>query len=236
MNSQSTAGSPDSPVEVAPMSAGRLAAAFAKLLGGGPAEMPVGEHEQPSTRLDPPEDVPGVSPLMVFEGLLFVGHPGGEPVTVEQAGAVLRGLTASDLEQLAERLNALYRSQHRPYLIERKADGYRLALSASFCRLRDQMQSRTRRARLSRAALDVLSLVAYRGPLTAEQIQEGCGASSASVVRQLVRRDLLAVVRPGARGAARVYRTTDRMLQVFHLGSLAELPQSRDWEPSDQAP
>jgi segregation and condensation protein B len=176
---------------------------------------------------------PSVSPAMVFEGLLFVGHPGGEPVTVEQCSAVLRGWNAADFQELAESLNEVYRRQGRPYHVERLADGYRLALTAEFARLRDQLQSRTRRARLSRAALEILSLVAYGGPLTGEQISERCGAAASGVLRQLVRRNLLAVSRPsGARGP-RSYRTTDRFLEVFRLDSLAELPRSQDLDQAD---
>ena len=237
MASKSSSSAPGPAAESAPLSAGRFVAAFAKLLGGN---APAGEHlasdvAAPRDAADPPAD-PSVSPAMIFEGLLFVGHPGGEPVTVEQCSAVLRGLNAADFGELAQGLNDLYRGQGRPYEVERLATGYRLALTHEFVRLRDQIQSRSRRARLSRGALEVLSLVAYRGPLTGEEIAERCGSAASGVLRQLVRRNLLAVSRPQAGRGPRSYRTTDRFLEVFHLESLAELPRSHELDPSADSP
>jgi segregation and condensation protein B len=220
----------------APSSAGKLAAAFAKLLGGGSRSKPV-------QVVEPPEEAPPlrsetlvVTPAMVLEGLLFVGQPGNAAITEEQAAAVLGDESSGDIAHLVEELNELYQAQNRPYRIERRGDGFCLALTVHYERLRDGLSSRNRRARLSRTALDVLSVVAYRGPLTGEQIQDHCGGNSATVVRQLVRRDLLAVDRAEQRGPARVYRTTERFLEVFHLANLAELPRSQELGGGDQAP
>lgn len=220
------------PAEGGPLSAGRFAAAFSKLLGGAKAAQPAAplEHEADVEAEGAPAEMGALSPSMVFEGLLFVGHPQGEPVTLEQCGAVLRGMSNADFEELADRLNELYRGQRRPYQIERRADGFCLVLAPAFERLRDRLQSRTRRARLSRAALEVLSLVAYRGPLTADDIVDRCGAPAAAMLRQLVRRNLLAVERPAGPRGARTYRTTERFLEIFGLASLSELPRSQDLE------
>lgn len=221
----------------APLSAGRFAAAFAKLLrGSAPADENLASDAAALPVADGSPADPSVSPAMVFEGLLFVGHPEGEPVTGEQCSAVLRGLKAADFDELAQGLNDLYRSQGRPYEVERLTAGYRLVLTDEFARLRDQLQSRSRRARLSRAALEILSLVAYRGPLTGEEIAERCGSAVSGVLRQLVRRNLLAVSRPSGERGPRSYRTTARFLEVFHLESLAELPRSQDLDPSAESP
>jgi len=215
--------------------AGKLAAAFAKLLGGSSRSKPVQVSE-------PPEEVSAlrsetaVTPAMVLEGLLFVGLPGSAGITKEQAAAALGEEISADIAQLVEQLNELYQAQNRPYGIVRRGNGYGLALTPDYERLRDRLNSRNRRTRLSRTALDVLSVVAYRGPLTGDQIQSHCGGNSASVVRQLVRRNLLAVDRGELRGPERVYRTTDRFLEVFHLANLAELPRSQELGGGDQAP
>jgi segregation and condensation protein B len=223
---------PAAPADAAPLSAGRFAAAFAKLLAGAKAAQPAAplEHAAAVEVEGPPAELGALSPSTVFEGLLFVGHPQGEPVTLEQCGAVLRGMSNVDFEELADRLNELYRGQQRPYHIERRADGFCLVLAPAFERLRDRLQSRTRRARLSRAALEVLSLVAYQGPVTADEIVDHCGGPAAAVLRPLVRRNLLAVERSAGPRGARTYRTTERFLEIFGLASLSELPRSQDLE------
>jgi segregation and condensation protein B len=108
------------------------------------------------------------------------------------------------------------------------SDGYRLTLRKPFHPLREQFYGRIRQARLSQAAIDVLAIVAYQQPLSAEQIGAVRGKPSGPVLTQLVHRGLLRIERPpGKRPSAR-YFTTDRFLQLFGLQTLADLPQSEE--------
>jgi segregation and condensation protein B len=94
--------------------------------------------------------------------------------------------------------------------------------------LRDRFYGRVRDARLSRAAVDVLAIVAYRQPVTARQIAELRGRPSGRLLAQLVRRRLLRVHRPAGPRAPAEYQTADRFLELFGLGSVDDLPQSED--------
>ena len=77
-------------------------------------------------------------------------------------------------------------------------------------------------------ALDTLSIVAYRQPITRQEVDSLRGAASMSVLRQLVRLGLIAVQRgDGAEGEA-LYGTTSRFLKLFQLGSLDDLPRTQD--------
>lgn len=82
--------------------------------------------------------------------------------------------------------------------------------------------------RLSPAALETLSIVAYRQPVTRAQIEAIRGVQSNSVIRSLVRRGLLEEVgRAETVGRPILYGTTFEFLQQFGLQSLCDLP---DWE------
>ena len=108
------------------------------------------------------------------------------------------------------------------------SDGYRITLRKVFHPLREQFYGRIREARLSQAAIDVLAIVAYQQPLTAEQIGEVRGKPSGPVLSQLIHRRLLRIERlPGKRRTVQ-YFTTDRFLQLFSLQTLADLPQSEE--------
>ena len=86
-----------------------------------------------------------------------------------------------------------------------------------------------REARLSLAAVDVLSLVAYRQPVTKQEVDSLRGAESGTLLRQLVRRGLVAVVHRGESAQREVsYGTTKRFLELFALRSLDDLPQTQD--------
>src|SRR5262249_30814853 len=127
----------------------------------------------------------------ILEALLFVG---GEPPSAERACAIVRGLTPAQFAQALDTLNQDYRRQGRPYVVQSQEHGYILALRPRFRQVLDRLYGQVREARLSPAAIDVLSLVAYRQPATKQEIDSIRGVESGSLLRQLVRRGLIAVV------------------------------------------
>ena len=105
---------------------------------------------------------------------------------------------------------------------------YLMVLKPAFYPVRERFYGRLREARLSQAALEVLSLVAYKQPLTVERINELRRTSSGSILNQLVRRQLLRMERPADDAKTRLYYTTPRFLQLFGLESLSDLPEAHD--------
>ena len=101
-------------------------------------------------------------------------------------------------------------------------------LRDEYAPLRDKFYGRIKEARLSQAAVDVLAIVAYRQPLTRDQIDTLRGKPSSGVLAQLVRRGLLRIERPQDAPRRPQFYTTDRFLQLFGLQSLVELPRSQD--------
>jgi segregation and condensation protein B len=125
-------------------------------------------------------------------------------------------------------LNEEYAANRCPYRITSEGAGYRLVLAPEHQRLRDKFQGRQRQARLSQAAVEVLALVAYHEPLSRDEVNRLRNTPSGAVLTQLVRRQLLRLERSEAEPRAVRYRTTQRFLDLFHLESLADLPQSQD--------
>ena len=87
-----------------------------------------------------------------------------------------------------------------------------------------------REARLSKAAREVLALIAYQQPVTRAAIDGQRGGDSGAAVRQLVRLGLVAVVPAADGGKESAYGTTARFLELFGLRSLDDLPQTDDWQ------
>jgi segregation and condensation protein B len=180
--------------------------------------------EAPSGHVPAPQAPP--PPRRIVEALLFVG---GAPLSATRACEIVRGLTAEQFAEAVAALNHDYRHQGRPYAIQAQGAGYVLALRPRFRGVLNKLYATTREARLSAAALDVLSLVAYRQPATRQEIDSLRGADSASLLRQLVRRGLIAVVPRGDAASKDVaYGTTARFLELFGLTSLDDLPRTQD--------
>jgi segregation and condensation protein B len=171
-------------------------------------------------------ETPPPDPDRIVESLLFVGGP---PLTPEAIGAAVRGMTPDGARVAIDRLNRAYRSQNRPYSIQPRDGGYVLTVKPAYRGIRERLVGGPREARLTQPALDVLSLVAYRQPITRAEIDALRGADSGSVLRHLVRLGLVAVTsRAEAAGREAGYGTTPRFLELFGLASLDDLPRLAD--------
>lgn len=215
-----------------------LSAALSGMLGRGAdpyAPLP-GEGSQPdaSAALDDEAAAPDqhceITPRTILEAMLFVGSPQGEGTTSAQVAGLMRGVRPAEIDALVRDLNETYERRGCPYTIEQHGEGYRLALRPEFNRLRDKFYGRTRQARLSPAAIEVLAAVAYHEPVTSEEVAQLRGTASGPVLAQLVRRQLLRVERNDASPRRPRYATTPRFLELFGLASLADLPRGRELE------
>lgn len=166
------------------------------------------------------------APKRIVEAFLFIGGP---PLTAIRVGEAIRGLIPAQFVDIIAALNHEYRQQGRPYAIQARDQGYVLTLRPRYRPVLEKLYGSPREARLSAAAVDVLALVAYRQPATRQEIDSLRGAESASLLRQLVRRGLIAIVHRGDANQKEVaYGTTARFLELFGLGSLEDLPQTQD--------
>src|SRR5262249_45576630 len=125
-------------------------------------------------------------------------------------------------------LNREYRAQGRPYHARPREQGYELALRPAFKAVEARLRGSAREARLSQAALDVLSVVAYRQPVTRQEGGSVYGGDAQGQLRQLVRLGLVAVQQPGAGQKEVCYNTTPRFLRLFGLHNLDDLPRTQD--------
>jgi segregation and condensation protein B len=175
-----------------------------------------------------PDDACEVSPRRILEAVLFVGSADNQPIEAQRVARLMRGVRPAEIEELVRELNEQYAAQGCPYEIRNEGAGFRMALREEFGRVRDKFYGRVRQARLSAAAVEVLSIIAYGGPQTAEDVARQRGTPSGAILSQLVRRQLLAIERPESSPRRAHYRTTQRFLDLFGLASLDDLPRSQD--------
>lgn len=224
----------DLPEDVSPPESADLGRSMESLLSGEKWEVDAepGALEPPTIAPSAePEEEPELDPvppppLRIVEAMLFVGGP---PLTAARACDAVRGLTEIQFLQAIESLEASYRKQGRPYTVQAHGHGYILTLRPRFKPVMERLYGGVREARLSTAAIDVLALIAYRQPATKQEVDSIRGADSGALLRQLVRRGLIAVVQRGEAGQREVsYGTTNKFLQFFGLKSLDDLPQTQD--------
>jgi segregation and condensation protein B len=226
--------------DAAGLSLDQLSQAFSQMLSTG--EDPYAEDAANSTtELQPTEGRIGdegseepavdrceVSPQTILEAMLFVGSPTNEPLRSEQVAALMRGVRPAEIDQLVETLNLQYQQRGCPYTIVSEGAGYRMTLRPEFSRVRDRFYGKVKQAKLSQAAIEILSLVAYNQPLSADDVNRARGTPNGTILSQLVRRELLKLDRSDPEFRRGRYYTTPRFLQIFGLANIDELPRSDD--------
>src|SRR5436190_18034877 len=113
----------------------------------------------------------------IVEAVLFTGRPNNLPITSQQIASLIRGISPAEVEQQIQELNAHYAENRRASVIVAENDGLRLSLRLEHLALRSRIQGKIRATRLSPAAIEVLALVAYNEPITADQVAKFRGTS-----------------------------------------------------------
>jgi segregation and condensation protein B len=187
---------------------------------------PVDDSETVAQPENKPEPTPQrVTARQVIEAAIFVG---GDPLTSKKLCYMLKGDYDLDaVERAIGDLNFQYVEEARPYEIRLGEGGYRMVLREEFERIRNRVFGiGPREVKLSQDVLEVLALVAYRQPITPEEIEDLGKAKPGPLLRQLLRRELISLERDTENRKRVTYSTSKRFLSLFGLGSLDELPQA----------
>lgn len=164
-----------------------------------------------------------LSLLARLEALLFVA-PGA--VTPGQLAAALE-LSTQEVEAGLAALETRYTQSEHEYgiRIQRIHGRVQLTTAPQTASLIERFLGLEATSRLSRAALEALSIIAYKEPVTRPQIDAIRGVNSDGVLKSLLSKGLIQEVgRAEAPGRPILYSITQDFLGHFGLNSLADLP------------
>jgi segregation and condensation protein B len=169
------------------------------------------------------DDVP--TPKQILEALLFAAD---EPLSARRLAVMIEDASPGLVADLVRELDADYLRESRAFHVTEIAGGYRLVTRPEFAGWVAELRASGAAPRLSQAALETLSIVAYCGPSSRPEIARIRGVAADSAVEGLVERGLLTEAGRDGNGGAMRYRTTPLFERVFGLASLAELPALDD--------
>jgi segregation and condensation protein B len=159
--------------------------------------------------------------LRALEALLFVSDEPVASVVLAQALEVDR----REVDLLCEELGRAYEERDAGIVIRSIAGGWRLSTHPDAAPFVEQYVLSSRHARLTKAALETLSIVAYKQPVTRHQISAIRGVTSDGVLTALIDRSLVVEVgREEGPGRPILYGTTPEFLERLGLASLSALP------------
>ncbi len=170
-----------------------------------------------------------LSPKSILEAILFVGSPQpDQPLTTHKIASWIRGVSPAEVTQLAAELQREYETFGSAFRVHQKNNQLQLVLAKEYEPVRDSFYGEVRKARLSQPAIDVLAIVAYHQPVDRERVNALRGRDCGAILNQLVKRKLLAAAKGEQQPAVKLYRTTERFLELFQLESLDDLPQTEE--------
>lgn len=156
-----------------------------------------------------------------LEALLFVSDEPLTPAVLSQAMELER----RDVESLCDRLQAELEARGSGLVLRNVAGGWRLFTHPDTQPIVERFVLSSRQARLTKAALETLAIVAYKQPATRHQVSAIRGVNSDGVLRALADRGLIEEAgRDEGPGRALLYTTTPQFLERLGLPSLASLP------------
>jgi len=161
-----------------------------------------------------------------LEALLFASDG---PLTVGRLKSIFPETGAKDLKALVAELVEEYEAAGHAFTVVEFGGGWQIASRPEFAPLIEKMFRTRRFARLSRAGLEVLAIIAYRQPVTRLEIDEIRGVQSSGSLATLQERSLITVVgRSEAPGHPLLYGTTREFLNHLGLQGLGQLPALPD--------
>lgn len=169
-----------------------------------------------------------VNDLTALEAVLFVAE---HPVPVRDMAEVLEVSTARAEELLAE-YSELLVARDSGVTLRNVAGGWRLYSHPDTYHYLERFSRSATARKISAAAMETLSVVAYRQPVSRSEIAEIRGVDSDSAVRTLERMGLIEEKeRLNIAGNPAVYRTTELFEEKMGINSVADLPPLADHVP-----
>jgi segregation and condensation protein B len=160
--------------------------------------------------------------LAMLEALLLAAD---EPLTTRKLAALAGLRDATEARRLVQRLRRLYDADGSAFQVEELAGGYQLLTRPAFHPWLARLRRPGGDVRLSPAARETLTIVAYRQPITRADLENVRGVQSGEVLRQLMEKGLVRIAgREDSLGRPVLYGTTKKFLQVYGLRTLRDLP------------
>lgn len=152
-------------------------------------------------------------------------------MSAAQIKEVLEEIDIPAIKLLISELQEEYSQLQRSFNITEAAGGYRIGTLPVYAPWLNKLYRKSRAARLSASSLETLAIIAYKQPITRQEIEEVRGVNVDAVIRRLLEKSLIRISgRKQIPGKPFFYSTTKQFLELFGLQSLSELPRLEEFE------
>lgn len=173
-----------------------------------------------------------------IEALVFVSE---EPLSLADIQATLQDvleteLSLDDISQALAQVQTRYSSPEFAFEIIEVAGGFEFYSKPSYNKLVNALLKHKSNKKLSRAALETLSIIAYKQPVTKRELEKIRGVSCDYAINKLLEKDLVEIKgRSDEVGRPLIYATSEQFMRHFGLKSMKELPKLKELQEKENS-
>jgi segregation and condensation protein B len=171
-----------------------------------------------------------------IEALIFATE---HPISLTEMKSVLDATFETDFEEAellrgVEELKTRYAQDPFSFEIIEIAGGFQFLTKPTYHNSVGMYLKQTIRKRLSQAALETLSIVAYKQPVSKTELEQIRGVSCDYAIQKLLEKELVDIQgRSDAPGRPLLYGTSEKFMDYFGIKSLIDLPKPKDFKEID---
>lgn len=169
----------------------------------------------------------------IVEGLLFVSDG---PMSLDRLTELLPDYERASVRLAVQELRDEYEQRGSGMHLVEVAGGWQLRTVPELMPYLSRMV-KGRPARFSQSALETLAIIAYRQPVTRQEIEYLRGVDTGAVLKTLLEKKLVKILgKKDIPGRPIIYGTSKEFLEVFNLKDLKGLPTLREIQSLDETP
>ncbi len=174
----------------------------------------------------------------ILEALIFSSE---QPISLAELQSVLFAYSGEEvgMEAIKEMVDAIklrYDSDEFVFEILESGGGYQFLTKALYHKAISTLLQQRAKRKLSTAAMECLSIIAYSQPITKTDIEEIRGVNCDYTIQKLLERDLIRITgRTDTPGKPLLYGTTQYFMDYFGINGLEELPKLKEFEQKDMS-
>jgi segregation and condensation protein B len=163
----------------------------------------------------------------ILEALLFVAP---EPLSIDRMAELFDGVDRGEVREALMEVRDELDVRDSGLLVVEVGGGWQMVTRPQYAPWVRRLLSKTP-ARLSRAGLETLAIVAYRQPITRAEVEQIRGVDCGGAIKTLLERRLVRMLgRMDVAGRPIMYGTTPEFLQYFGLNDLSQMPSLKEFQ------
>ncbi|MGA1825315.1 MAG: SMC-Scp complex subunit ScpB [bacterium] len=161
----------------------------------------------------------------IIEAMLFASS---RPLSLTQIKKIVK-ISSDEIFAAVQRLKENLASRGRGITIVEIAEGYHICTKKKYAPWVMQLFENQQKHRLNRASLETLAIIAYKQPVTRQEIEDIRGVDSIASIRNILKRNFITILgKKETIGRPLIYGTTAHFLLSFGLKNISELPTLKE--------